>query len=257
MSARQASDTDHRAAGTSAITTFRRSPQNRGKSSDAVYSYVVDGICNRRFLAGDRLVERDLADRLNMSHIPVREALERLAHNGWTEQIPRKGTYVKHFDHKEIAEIYLLRQVIELGIIAKVATNITGEQLAQLEQLVDTLEAANRANDAEAYRNADFEFHYMIVKFAGSQRLENFYETLMLQIRHCCFVFWRLALEQQLFPITSLESSITHRMIYEALSDRDADWARQVLEQHLKRSCSVNVAVLAWLESQEKNDNAG
>ncbi len=239
-----------------AVSLFNgRQPRRRNKSSDTVYDYVVNSICSRRFLAGDRLVERDLADRLNMSHIPVREALERLAHSGWTEQIPRKGTYVKRFDHKEIQEIYLLRQIIELGIIAKVAESITDEQLAQLRELVDALEAANEANDAETYRDTDFQFHYLIVKFAGSERLEKFYETLMLQIRYCCFVFWRLALEKHLFSVTSLQSSITHRMIYEAIAGRDPDWARQVLEQHLKRSCSVNVAVLTWLESQEESEN--
>lgn len=243
--------------GLSAINLFNRTqPRRRNKSSDTVYDYVVNSICSRRFLAGDRLVERDLADRLSMSHIPVREALERLAHNGWTEQVPRKGTYVKRFDHKEIEEIYLLRQVIELGIIAKVAENITDKQLVELQGLVDTLEKANGENDAETYRDADFQFHYLIVKFAGSERLERFYETLMLQIRYCCFVFWRLALEQHLFSVTSLQSSITHRMIYEAIAGRDPDWARQVLEQHLKRSCSVNVAVLAWLESQQKSENS-
>lgn len=241
--------------GMPAITLFNNTqPRRRNKSSDTVYDYVVNSICSRRFLAGDRLVERDLAERLNMSHIPVREALERLAHNDWTEQIPRKGTYVKRFDHKEIEEIYLLRQVIELGIIAKVAENITDEQLAQLQGMVDILEAANEANDAETYRDADFQFHYLVVKFAGSARLEKFYETLMLQIRYCCFVFWRLALEKHLFSLTSLQSSITHRMIYEAISGRDAKWSKQVLEQHLKRSCSVNIATLAWLESQEKSE---
>ncbi len=240
-----------------AISLFKdqRQDHRNHKSSDTVYDYVVNNICSRRFLAGDRLVERNLADRLNMSHIPVREALERLAHSGWTEQIPHKGTYVKRFDHKEIKEIYLLRQTIELGVIANVAQNATEEQRAQLKQLVDTLEAANEANDAERYRDADFQFHYLIVKFAGSQRLEKFYETLMLQIRYCCFVFWRLALEKHLFSVTSLQSSITHAMIYEAIASRDPDWARQVLEQHLKRSCSVNVAVLTWLQSQEESEN--
>jgi len=231
-------------------------PRRHTKSSDVVYDYVVNSICSRRFLAGDRLVERDLAGRLNMSHIPVREALERLAHNGWTEQIPRKGTYVKRFDHEKVEEIYLLRQVIELGIIARVAQNITDKQLAELERLVENLETADEANDAEMYRDADFQFHYLIVKFAGSARLERFYETLMLQIRYCCFVYWQLAFEKHLFSITSLQSSITHRMIYEAIAGRDPDWSRQVLEQHLKRSCSVNIAVLAWLESQENSETS-
>ena len=258
MSREDVTKVDSQRRGLPAITLFNSKPQRRrNKSSDTVYDYVVNSICSRRFLAGDRLVERDLAERLNMSHIPVREALERLAHNGWTEQVPRKGTYVKRFDHKEIEEIYLLRQVIELGIIARVAESITDEQLAQLQEMVDILEAANEANNAETYRDADFQFHYLIVKFAGSERLESFYETLMLQIRYCCFVFWRLALEEHLFSLTSLQSSITHRMIYEAIAGRDAKWARQVLEQHLKRSCSVNVAALAWLESQEKAEEAG
>lgn len=242
--------------GTPAVSLFNSSsrPKRPNKSSDTVYDYVVNSICNRRFLAGDRLVERDLAERLKMSHIPVREALERLADHGWTEQIPRKGTYVKQFDHNEIQEIYLLRQIIELGIIAKVAEDATEGQLKELEQLVDALEKANEANESEVYRDADFQFHYLIVKFAGSKRLEKFYETLMLQIRYSCFVFWRLALEKHLFSITSLQSSITHRMIYEAIAAHDPGWARQVLEQHLKRSCSVNVAVLKWLEEQENSE---
>jgi DNA-binding GntR family transcriptional regulator len=227
---------------------LKRPSHFKPQSSDKVYDYVVRNICNYKFKEGMRLAERDLAEQLHLSHIPVREAIKKLEYNGWIRHEPHKGATVREFTLTELREIYMLREVVESGIIRKVAGSITTTQLAELKQVLDLLTAANETNNFEVYRDADFEFHRLIVEYAGSRRLLAFYETLIVQMRFCCFEFWRIALERHLFKVKSLQSSaVTHKMIYDALVGHSMDWAEQLLRKHLADSCSINGKVLEMM----------
>jgi DNA-binding GntR family transcriptional regulator len=231
---------------------MKRPNHFKPQSSDKVYDYVVENICNRKFEGGMRLAERDLAEQLHLSHIPVREAIKKLEHNGWIQHEPNKGATVKEFTLTELREIYMLREVVEIGIIRRVAGAITTAQLAELKQVLDLLTSANETNNFEVYRDADFEFHRLIVEYAGSVRLLVFYETLIVQMRFCCFEFWRIALEKHLFQVKSLQSSaVTHKMIYDALVGQSVDLAEELLRKHLAESCSINGKVLEMIA--EKN----
>lgn len=224
---------------------LRQPGRFKARSSDKVYDYVVKNICNYKLKGGARLAERDLAKQMGLSHIPVREAMKKLEYHGWIYHEPNIGATVKEFTSTELREIYMLREVIELGIIQCVAESITAAQLAELKQVLDLLISADETNNFEVYREADFEFHRLIVEYAGSRRLLTFYETLMVQMKFCCFEFWRIALEKSLFQVESLQSSsVTHKMIYDALAGHNAALARQSLKTHLAKSCSINGKVL-------------
>lgn len=61
---------------------------------DKVYEYIKQAIVQGVYKSGERIIERELADQLNVSRTPIREALFRLESQGFVKTLPRKGVIV-------------------------------------------------------------------------------------------------------------------------------------------------------------------
>jgi DNA-binding GntR family transcriptional regulator len=129
----------------------------------SVVDHIVDevrrAIYGRRFLPGDRLVERQLAADLGVSHIPVREALARLTEEGLVEHLPRRGCRVATLTTKELDEFASVRELLEQLVAVRVQQHLTAEREAELRSLTDQMEDAARAGDAAEVLRLDEAFH--------------------------------------------------------------------------------------------------
>ena len=74
--------------------------------SERIFEYVVINIANGKLKPTEKISQRKLAQRLGVSPIPVREAMEKLLQCGWIDRFPQRGTYVKSFTNQEILEVY-------------------------------------------------------------------------------------------------------------------------------------------------------
>ncbi|WP_241606898.1 GntR family transcriptional regulator [Rosenbergiella australiborealis] len=93
--------------------------QRREALADKVYYAVKQDIFDFRLLPGDRFSENELAERLNVSRTPVRQALFRLAREGYAEVIFRSGWQVKAFDFDYFEELYDLRILLECEAVKR------------------------------------------------------------------------------------------------------------------------------------------
>jgi DNA-binding GntR family transcriptional regulator len=134
--------------------------------------------------AGKRLVERELAELLMISRIPLREALIRLQSEGLVLSSRSTGAYVVDFSPKDLAEIYSLRRVLE-----PFAAGLFAERKDQQQVLQDLREICQRmsevAVDERAWDNldeCDFEFHWLIVQASRHTRLIRAYDMSQIRI---------------------------------------------------------------------------
>src|SRR5207244_4700564 len=88
---------------------------------------------------GTRLVERDLAERLGMSRIPIREAIQKLIEEGLVTKVPHRGTFVYVPSPREIEEISSLRAVLERFVVDRVIARWKPEYEGILRQTVDEM----------------------------------------------------------------------------------------------------------------------
>jgi DNA-binding GntR family transcriptional regulator len=211
---------------------------NGARLSDKVFDYVVESIREGRFALGSRITERAIARQLDISHVPVREAMEKLLQHGWVERVEQKGVYVKNFNQAEIEEIYQLREVIEGGAARFAAEKITPRQLEELHQVVELLESAYESNNAEVFKEADTQFHRLIVHFSGNKRLDGIFEAVVLQAR--CFFFVG-ASGTSLYARQAREhlEPVSHRLIYEAIAAHDSLRAEELIRNHIRTGCRM------------------
>src|SRR5262245_17860004 len=107
---------------------------------DDVYARVRDLILSNVLRAGQKLVDRDLADRLGVSRTPVREALGRLQMVGLVMSRPRRGYYVMDYSAQQVAELFEFRQMLEVHTAKLAARNAQPSHLREFNQILRDLE---------------------------------------------------------------------------------------------------------------------
>lgn len=118
-----------------------------------------NAIRNGLLRPGTRLVERDLAERLGMSRIPVREAIQRLVEEGLVEKLPHRGTFVYAPTRKEIEEICSLRVVLERFVVERVMAVWSPDYEGPLRTIVEHMHHAAKQNDIHQLHEGDYHFH--------------------------------------------------------------------------------------------------
>ena len=88
-----------------------------------------------KFKPGEFISENMMATALEMSRTPVREALRELTYENLVEIIPGRGAVVKDISLKELKEIFALRQVLENFAVEDAVDRITGDEIAELEEI--------------------------------------------------------------------------------------------------------------------------
>jgi DNA-binding GntR family transcriptional regulator len=137
-----------------------------------VYEHLKLEIVQGRLPGGERLAEENIAERLGVSRTPVREAVQRLAQDGFVELIPNKGARVRALSSTEIIQTYTVREALE-GLAAKLAAE--HREAKDLDRLAETLIRLERlpSNDYSAQTAVDLEFHAAIASASKNAVLQD------------------------------------------------------------------------------------
>ena len=148
-----------------------------------VTSLLRKGILAGDLPAGTHLNEREIADQMGVSRVPVREAIRRLSFEGLLVSTPNRGAYVRYFAAEDIAEIFDLRAVLEgLACQALVAGDkLTEADFAALQGLIDSRNASIAAEDYESWLEHELAFHDYLMARADSERLVRMWKQLQVQ----------------------------------------------------------------------------
>jgi DNA-binding GntR family transcriptional regulator len=141
-------------------------------TKERAYKEIKHVILNGYISSDEIFTEVKLAELLNTSRTPVREALQELIKEGLIVSIPRKGMIVRKVSESEMEQIFLLRTTIETNVIEKLSGSITVEQLKQLKHICKQQEEAMLNNDDIAFIKLDQTFHLVLTKFANYELIE-------------------------------------------------------------------------------------
>jgi DNA-binding GntR family transcriptional regulator len=142
------------------------SPVHPTTLSTEVANRLRHAIRTGEFPLGTRLVERDLAERLGVSRIPVREAIQQLVEEGLVQKTPHRGTFVHSPTRNEIEEISSLRVLLECFVVERVIANWQPCHEARLRQIVETMRQAAANNDMQRLFEQDYLFHSALWEIA-------------------------------------------------------------------------------------------
>jgi len=194
-----------------------------------VYHHIREKILSGKIAPGERLIETRLAQDIGTSRTPVREALHSLELEKLIKSIPRVGYVVEGMNEQELEQICEIREVIE-ALAARWAIEKSHKKLARdLSKNVARQEEALNKRNLHGYIELDAQFHDIIAKLSGSDRLLELVQTLrrhMLRYRtHVVYAF-----------DTAIRSVEGHRRIVNAIEEGDISMAVEVLQRHLRQA---------------------
>jgi DNA-binding GntR family transcriptional regulator len=128
---------------------------------------------------GSRLVENDLAARLNVSKTPIREAIALLEADGLVNVAPYRGATVRWLSTLEMEEQRFLIDAIELPAFPFVVERISKHELSELGKVVTQMKRARAKNDGPSFRRLTSSTHAMLFAPVGYPRLDRFISILI------------------------------------------------------------------------------
>jgi DNA-binding GntR family transcriptional regulator len=191
-----------------------------------VFQYIKAQIISGIYSSGDILLETKLATELGVSRTPIREAIWLLEVAGLVETTAKKGAIVLGISPKDVADICVMRQLLE-GLAARWATKrLTDLEMKELQKIVDLTEFYAQKQNVEEIAELDSKFHQIIYEASGSKML-----NITLRNLHQYIQVARL---QSMHVENRLSQTITeHLSLLEALHTRDAEAAEQAMTYHV------------------------
>lgn len=190
--------------------------------STRVAEILREDILHGRRPPGSRLVERDIAAELQVSRLPVREAIRDLVSDGIVVATPRTWAVVRTFSAQDLQDFAQVREAMET-LSFELATQRAGESgLRLLESIVDEEETAAAAGDVAAARRASTEFHVTAVQLAHNAMLTELAASLVTRLR------WLFGPHDDLSGMAA-----AHREILTAMQAGDVVAIRRLIPAHL------------------------
>ncbi|KWO43656.1 GntR family transcriptional regulator [Burkholderia sp. MSMB1459WGS] len=193
-------------------------------TADAIAASLRDMIVNGELAAGERLVERDLAERFGISRIPMREAIQRLEREGLLDIFRNRGAVVRMLSASDVQEIYDLRVLLEGDAIYRSVKHLDDETLARAELVHRLLgDATVPRRQGELNR----EFHALLYSCCGNARQLKSIAELRGQVER----YERL---QATLLVDTPSFQVEHDDILQACRERNARGARAMTVAHLE-----------------------
>lgn len=187
-----------------------------------------DMIFSGELLAGDRLVEDRLSERMGVSRPPLREALKNLEHDGLVQRLPRGGTAVRSLTQHDVYEIYTLRAELERLALELALPTPDPARLERCREAIGEMQRAAEHNDKAAMTRAGLQFHISLVALAGHQRVENTYRSMALQMQLCMVLN-----NDARRDLEDLHQHVArHQHILDVVETGDAEAALTALREH-------------------------
>ena len=210
-----------------------------------VYDDLRDAFLESRFVPGQALTMRALAEMTGTSVQPVREALQRLCAEGALEWLPNTAFRVPGIDPERYRELWSLRKLLEGQATRLASQSISKADMTELKRINREMRAAMRKGDRDQVLRLNRDFHFTIYRAAQSPVLVSFIEMIWVRVSplFAAFTHHELGLPESglrdNLPAASEDFFGLQDRLIEALADKRADQSVAALDQVLDLSAHL------------------
>jgi len=209
---------------------------NENTLTNEIADIVRERILKGEYQIGEKIKESSIAQELNVSRTPIREAFKMLEEEGLLDYLPNRGCYAKGFTKRDVSDIYTVREALEEIAMTWACERITDEEIDKLEEQCELMDFYTKKRDVQKILTMNSSFHDIIYNSTGSRFLAQVlrsYKGYLDKTRKS--VFYR---EEFLDSIQE-----EHKAIFEAVKSRDKDLAVAAIKKHLASSKERTEAV--------------
>ncbi|MCA0255098.1 MAG: GntR family transcriptional regulator [Proteobacteria bacterium] len=200
-------------------------------SSEKAYHTLRKLLVEFKLKPDERLNEVQLSRSLGVSRTPVREALNRLASEGFVSLTPNRGFFVRSLSTEGLIDLYELRSIIECAAFRLMCERADDAQIARLTAFWAGIVDGYQSHPPDEILIRDERFHLLIAELSGNPELVNQLAAINARIRF----IRRIQIERTHDP----RQVSSHSEIVAAAVRRDADRGVQLLREHIEMSVSA------------------
>jgi DNA-binding GntR family transcriptional regulator len=193
---------------------------------DVLVSTIREMVVAGELRPGDKIPERELCRRFEVSRTPLREALKVLAAEGILQLLPRRGAIVARVSAEEIDELFPVMGALEALAGELICKRATDAEIARLRELHEHMMRAYEAGAEPEYLQANRTFHETLVALAGNATLLSTYMHILMRTRAFRFVARKS-------PENWQTAVADHEKIMEALTARNGGRLARLLRRHV------------------------
>jgi DNA-binding GntR family transcriptional regulator len=203
------------------------SAENPISTADRLEQELERLILEGEYQPGARINENALAARFDVSRGAVREACRLLQRSGLVNIVPNQGSFVAALSVAEIVNLFDVRACLGRLAGRLAAATVTRSALQEMRELIDKMDEASRASDADRYIGLNIAFHATLYGTTGNAQLATLDAQMGKQLR----IYRRHGLE---FGGGLTVSNVEHRSILAAIERGDCEAAGNEVEKHIE-----------------------
>lgn len=198
--------------------------------SQSVYNYLKELIVKKELKANQRIMEKEIADIFNVSRTPVREAVVKLAAEGFVEIVSHHEAVVKEVTYNELREIFQVIGILDSLAISLIVDSLGPEGLMKIEKMTSRLGDLYKQNEVEKFINVNYTIHDTLWDYLDEKNkfLQKTLRSCLTQIKMCYFPL-NMAFQK---PELIAKSMSAHREILETLKNKDVDGLKAITLEH-------------------------
>jgi len=223
---------------------MKMSLREKEELADFSYRFIISMIVNNEIRPGEAILETELAERLNISRTPVRQALERFVAEGLFEKKKKRGCLIPVPTPEDADKVFQAREIIEREMARQAALNRTTSDIDALRKILDTEAEMLSSYNKEGYWMANEQFHFGIMKATQNPYLERYGHHIFRKSSIYIFffdTFYRRTKKSNTPP--NLKSPTQHSQILEAIEKKHHNQSGRLMEEHIQYSLHVLTGV--------------
>lgn len=222
---------------------------NRRTLPATIAERLREMIIEGELIAGTRLNERELCDRLEVSRTPLREAFRLLSAQGLVRMQPNRGAHVIALSEQDIRESFEVMGALESLSGELACQRITDQEIAEIQALTYEMQACHARQNLSTYYHVNRAIHDRINAAGHNELLSQVYQNINLRLQNLRF---RSNLNHEKWDRAMRE----HLDMAEALAARDGPRLGQIMRDHLQRKCEAVLENLKQATSHAKDMDA-
>jgi DNA-binding GntR family transcriptional regulator len=202
------------------------------------YRYLRDRILSGELAGASAINPTDIAQRLGISRIPVREALRQLDAEGLVTMPPNRRPFVTRLTRQDVEDLFEIRTALEVMGVRTAVAAMTDEAYADLVALVARMDRVR--NDPAEWLKRHDDFHQAICAVGGRPRLQREIARVRLAIRPYLLVHMRIAKVVE-------QPGLEHKALLQALKSGNVARAEKAMREHVS---NPGAGLLRFLEER-------
>ena len=217
------------------VATAKNKPKSPKQPLGAVaYEQICRRIITLDYEPGRILDEKQLMADLGLGRTPVREALLRLAGEGWVESQPNRGAVVPAISLQGTRAIFEAMKVLEVGIAGLVVAQNTSSLLPRMAEVNETLKAARESEDILGLVEANHDFHLCFARCSQNPYLIRALNEVRNQAKRLSYLSYANEIEPERSLQAHYASVVTeHDEIMAYLKERNEVKLKETIIQHI------------------------